>query len=963
MKNIWIVCLLATQLSLAQKKIFTQQEKWVDSIYNNMSLTDKIGQLFMVAAYSNKDSVHNNSVEKLVTEQKVGGLIFFQGGPKRQAKLTNRYQAKAKVPLFIGIDAEWGLAMRIDSVQRFPWNMTLGAISNNKLIEKVGHSYANQSKRMGIHFNFAPVLDINTNPANPIIGNRSFGEDKFNVTEKASALVRGIQNGGIFATGKHFPGHGDTETDSHHTLPMLNFSRERIEDIELYPYKKLFQEGMASVMVAHLSVPSLEPREDYPTSISKAVVTDLLQKEMGFSGLIFTDALNMKGASNFKSAGEIDLEAFLAGNDILLFPENVPLAIEKICVAYQDSIVSEERLAQSVKKILNFKYKINLNKLQPIELTNLWEDLNPPSDVAMQYELYENAITVLQNNNSNLPIYDLANEKIAYVKLGDDQNTAFLETIKSYTEITEVNETDLDTLMLKLKDFTKVIVGFHKPDGAWRNHDFKPAEIIKLDRIAKEKNVILNVFAKPYSLLPLKDFAAYNTVVMSYQNSEAAQIVSAQLLFGAIEAKGQLPVSIGNQFKVGAGINIKPIKVLGYTLPENVGVNSIKLGKISEIVEDAIAKKIMPGAQVLVAKNGKVIFQKAYGFHTYDKKNAVLNSDLYDVASVTKIVATLPLAMQLFDNKKIEMDSKLGKMLPFFENSDKKNITFKELLSHYGKLQAWIPFYKATLDEKNQPKTEFYSKIESVDFDKKVADSLFIKKGYHEIMMKTIADSKLLSKKEYKYSDFTFIILKDIIENISTEKFENLSNTHFFKPLGMSSTMFNPLQKFSLNKIVPTEVDTYFRHQTIQGYVHDMAAAMDGGVAGHAGIFSNSIDLAKMMQMFLQQGNYGNKSYITSKTFKDFNTCYFCKEGNRRGLGFDKQQLPGNAGPTCGCASSESFGHTGFTGTMVWADPKEELIYIFLSNRTYPDSNAPNKLSTENIRENIQKVIYEAIER
>jgi beta-glucosidase-like glycosyl hydrolase len=423
---------------LEQKLIFPptiSETKWVDSVYNQMTLEEKIGQLFMVAAYSNKDSVHYNAIDNLITNYKIGGVIFFQGGPLRQANLTNRYQKKSKLPLFVGIDAEWGLSMRLDSVNRFPWNMTLGAIQDLKLIEKVGEAYGKQSKRMGVQFNFAPVLDINTNPKNPIIGTRSFGENKFNVTERSLALMKGVQRQGVFATGKHFPGHGATETDSHFSLPLVSFSEQRLNDVEFYPYKTLFAEGLASVMVAHLNVPSIETRQNYPSSISYNVVTNILQKQLGFQGLIFTDALNMKGASNFKSPGDIDLEAFFAGNDILLFAENVPLATEKICVAYQDSLISEERLAFSVKKILKFKFKAGLSHYQPIDTKNLISDVNPPENDALQYELYENAVTVLKNDNAILPIKKLENEKLAYVKLGDDNNSAFISTLQKYTEV------------------------------------------------------------------------------------------------------------------------------------------------------------------------------------------------------------------------------------------------------------------------------------------------------------------------------------------------------------------------------------------------------------------------------------------------------------------------------------------------------------------------------------------------
>ena len=288
------------------------QQVWVDSTYNSLSFEEKVGQLFMIAAYSNKNEAHAQDLDKLITKYKVGGLIFFQGGPNRQAKLTNRFQEKSKIPMLIGIDAEWGLSMRIDSTHTYPWNMTLGAIKDNSLLEKMGMQMADQSKRLGIHFTFGPVVDINTNPKNPIIGNRSFGETKENVAAKAVAYMRGLQSYGVFATAKHFPGHGDTSTDSHHALPTVDFSRDRIEEVELYPYKELIKNGLASVMVAHLNVPSIEPRENFPSSLSEKVVTDILKNQLKFEGLIFTDALNMKGASNFKQPGDIDLAAFLA---------------------------------------------------------------------------------------------------------------------------------------------------------------------------------------------------------------------------------------------------------------------------------------------------------------------------------------------------------------------------------------------------------------------------------------------------------------------------------------------------------------------------------------------------------------------------------------------------------------------------------------------------------------------------
>lgn len=952
-----------TALNKSERKKFFKdsdaETHWVDSIYSKMTVREKLGQLFMVPAYSNKDSIHENQIKALITDYKVGGVIFFQGGPVRQAKLTNEYQAKAQVPLFIGLDAEWGVSMRLDSTYVFPWNMTLGAIQDLDLIEKVGRQMGIESKRMGIHFNFAPVLDINTNPKNPIIGNRSFGESKTNVSNKAIALMKGVQGQGVFATGKHFPGHGDTSADSHYTLPLVNFSKERIDNIELYPYKRMFNEGLVSVMVGHLNIPSLETKENYPSSASYNVVTNVLQNQLGFNGLIITDGLAMKGASNFKGPGDLELAVLLAGNDILLCPENVPVAMTKLEASYSEGVITEERLAHSVKKILHYKFKSGLNSYKPVEMANLISDINPSQNEALSYKLYENAITVLKNKKDILPIKDLS-QKIAYVKLGDAVNSVFVSTLKKYTAITEVSHTNIDSLNTELKKYDTVIIGFHKENKTWAKQDFKETEMLWLQEIAKHNKVILDVFTKPYSLLPITNFDDMEGLVVSYQNSDVSQIVSAELLFGAVEAKGKLPVSINNYFPVNYGLSIEKLNRLGFTAPENEDMNPQILSKIDSIAQKAIDGKMTPGMQVLVARKGNVIFQKSYGHLTYDNSKKVTNSDLYDVASLSKMISTLPNVMQLYDKKKVNLDTKLKKMVPLFANTNKENISFKDLLTHYAGLQAWIPFYKATLNSDNSPMEKYYRKVTNEQFSTKVADDLYLRNDYHDTIMKLIAESPLSLKKEYKYSDFTFIILKEYLERKTKQPLEILSQKNFYSSLGMNNTLYNPLTKFDKNNIAPSEVDNYFRHQVVQGYVHDMAAAMEGGVAGHAGIFSNAMDVAKMMQLFLQKGNYGNKHYFSEQTFNAFNISYYAAEGVQRGLGFDK--TVGKDGPTCGCVSESSFGHTGFTGDIAWVDPETEIVYIFLSNRTYPEvTTAGNKLAKEKIREDIQKIIQDAI--
>ncbi|MCK7590924.1 serine hydrolase [Subsaxibacter sp. CAU 1640] len=937
-----------------------KQTKWVDSIYNSMSLEEKVGQLFMVQVYSQKKNLDKNKIVNQILNQKIGGIIYTVGDPESQALLNNELQAASKIPLLIGMDAEWGLSMRLESTYAFPWNMTLGAISDNKLVEETGRYIGEHCKRLGVHFNFAPDVDINTNPKNPIIGNRSFGEDRDNVTEKASAFMKGMQSAGVLASAKHFPGHGDTDSDSHKSLPTINFNEKRIDSIELYPYKRLIKEGLSSVMVAHLNVPSLEPRNGVPSSLSKTIIQDILKQRLQFKGLIFTDALGMKGVSTYSSSADVDLAAFLAGNDVLLMSEDPEKGVAKLIEAYNAKEITEERLAHSVKKILMAKYKVGLNKYSPIGTANLVKDLNRLKDDLLYEELMENAITVTRNKKEILPLRHLETKKIAYVKFGDDTGSAFYDELKKYTKVHEISGSSLEELLSKLENYNTVIIGLHKSNAnPWKDYKFTDQELVWLYEIARTNTVILDVFARPYALNDLKSIENIEGIVMSYQNSEIAQRKSAQLIFGAIAAKGHLPVSTGENFKVKDGITYNAIQSLSYGLPERVGMSSEKLKKLDSMALLAIDHKTTPGLQLLVARKGKVVYNKTFGKHTYDDKEPVKPEDIYDVASLTKILATLPLLMELEEKNAVTLDTKLSKMLPEYATSNKKNITIKEMLSHYARLRPWEPFYVKTLDSAKKPSAKYYRRKSSPMYSVKVADEIYLRHDYPDTIQKIIRDSDLLPTLRYKYSDFPYFILKKYIEEYYDKTLDELVQDRFYQSLGANHTMYNPAPTFSDENIVPTEVDNYYRYQTIRGYVHDMGAAMQNGVGGHAGIFSNANDVAKIMQMYLQKGYYGGKRYLKTETIDKFNTCYYCSKGVRRGIGFDKPQ-PSGDGPTCGCVSMDSFGHTGFTGTMAWADPDKEIVYVFLSNRTYPDANN-NALLKEGIRTEIQRLIYEAI--
>ncbi|MGA8853362.1 MAG: glycoside hydrolase family 3 N-terminal domain-containing protein [Christiangramia sp.] len=938
-----------------------QQKIWVDSVYDSMDLKERVGQLFMASIWSENDN-EADSIRKQIKENHIGGLIFSKGGPVKQAQLTNEFQEMSEVPLLIGMDAEWGLAMRLDSTFALPWNMTLGAIQDNKLIEEAGAAISRHAKRLGVHFNFAPVVDINTNPDNPIIGNRSFGEDKINVTEKALAFMNGMHREGVLSSAKHFPGHGDTDSDSHKTLPTVTFSSERINEVELYPYKELIPNGLSSIMVAHLNVPALESKDGRPASLSKNIITDILKKNMGFNGLIFTDALDMKGVSRDKEPGEVDLDAFIAGNDVLLMSEDIGKASASIIDAVNSGLISEKRLELSVKKILYAKYKVGLNDFKPISTNFLIEELSTSTDEALLEELYENAITLLKNNKAVVPIKKLEQKKIAYVNFGDDDGSPFLEQMRKYSKVDWVKAEKLPELLEKLEDYNYVVVGFHKSNSSpWASYKFSDRELVWLHEIARKNKTILSLFTRPYALLDIKSFANLEGIIVGYQNHPVAQKKTAQVLFGAVNAKGKLPVSVKDEFPVGTGFMTKNISRLAYGSPETVGMNSTKLKKIDSIINYAIDKKMAPGAQILVARKGKVVYQKNFGYQTYEKELPITDTTVYDLASLTKILATLPMVMQLDEKDVLNFDTKLGDMIPSFKDSNKKNIRLQDMLMHYARFQAWIPFYVSTLDRKTRKLSDtYYRSTPSEEFNTQVADKMYIRKDIGDTIVDIIRKSDLERKLEYKYSDLPYYLLKYYLEAYYNTTLQNLTQEHLYKKLGANYTGYLPRTRFDTLQIAPTENDELWRHQVVRGYVHDQGAAMQGGIGGHAGLFSNANDVAKIMQTYLNGGSYGGEKFVDKETIDKYNTCYYCEDDVRRGVGFDKPQLK-DVGPTCNCVSMMSFGHSGFTGTFAWADPEEEIVYVFLSNRTYPDSNN-RKLIHEDIRSEIQKVIYESID-
>ena len=937
---------------------YQAQESWVDSTYTSLTLEEKIGQLFMVMAFSEQGEKHFEKISKNIVEDNIGGVIFSLGGPHGQTEWLNKFQKKSKVPLLIGMDAEWGVAMRLDSVQAFPWNMTLGAIQNDVLVKDIGHRIGEQAKRLGIHINFAPSVDINTNPKNPIIGNRSFGEDKQNVARKGIAFMQGMHEAGILSSAKHFPGHGDTATDSHLGLPSINFSMERIEEVELYPFKEIINAGVSSVMVAHLDIPAIDA--GIPSSLSQKTVQTLLQDSLQFKGLVITDALNMKGASGISPKYGIDVSAFLAGNDILLIPNDVSVAIKKMKRAFKAKKITEQRLAHSVKKILKAKYLVGLNNNKEISSEFLSDNLNTNKDDYLIAKSMQAAITVVQNKNNVLPLEKTTT--YGYLKLGDDTGLDFRNSLSKEIKLHRVNESLSNSeIISNLKDYEKIIIGFHRSnDNPWKASSFSKKEIQLISELVKSHTIILDVFVKPYALSKINTLEGIDGLVVSYQNNIPAQIASADILLGDRKATGKLPVSISSSFPVGMGIELNGPTKIGKGTPESVGIDSNLLNRIDDLALIAIDSLMTPGMQILVARHGKVVFNKSYGFHTYEKKKPVTNTDLYDLASLTKVLATLPLVMKEVDQGKLTLETRLGDLNEEWEQSNKADISIQDMLSHYARLTPWIPFYKETLKKgSSKLNKKFYRKRKSKRFSIPVADHFYGKRDLPELISNQILESELRDSLMYKYSDLPYFFMKDLFENRYNESLEVLARDSFYIPLGLNRTTFNPNKNTPNQTIIPSEIDSYYRNQELKGEVHDMAAAMLGGVGGHAGLFSNASEVAVLMQLFLNKGTYAGKRYFSAETFDQFNQCLYCDQGNRRGVGFDKPQLEGS-GSTCGCVPKSSFGHSGFTGTYAWADPENELIYIFLSNRTYPTMDN-NLLLKHDIRTRIQQYIYDSI--
>ena len=938
----------------------TDELRWVDSVYNSLTDEQRVGQLVNVRA-NLPNKPYFAEVQELIERYNIGGVTFFRTDAEPLLKQVNDWQMMAQTPLMVAIDGEWGLGMRLNDGISYPYQMTLGAIQNQELIGEMGRQIAEQCRRLGINIDFAPDIDVNNEPNNPVIGMRSFSEDPKQVAQRGAHYALGLQTNGVLPTMKHFPGHGDTKTDSHEALPKIDKKLKEIKKTELYPFSYLKDKGVAGAMVGHIYMPALEPKNNLSSSISKNVVTKMLKNEMGFDGIIFSDAMEMKGAYQGIHPDSVGLQALLAGIDVILMPMNPENTILNI-VNQLDNEEVKNRVEESCKKVLRYKYRLGITDYQPQSELFVDNDIHQVKYYNLKQRLYNEAVTMIRNEKETLPLDK--SQKVAVVTFGKkDDITKKIDAegydVCGYLISNDLNGTKKTQILNELKGYKQVVVNIQNTSiYAARNFGVNAFMVDFVKEISKDSKIIFNLFACPYALNKFTFKKTPNAIIIGYEDTQEAVNAVVDVMVGKVNPIGKLPVTISKKYKAGTGLSFK-----GMLTPESLPVELIENAytkEIDSIALDGIEIGAYPGCQILAMKDGKIIYDKCFGHFTYDGDHEVMKDDVYDIASLTKVFATTFAIMKLYDDGKISLESKLSDYFPYLKNTNKKDIKLIEVMTHQAGLCGWIPIYKTLLVD-GKPDPDVFRKSIDEEHTVRVAKDMYISKDYNFEIYETVKDSDTI-KKKYKYSDLGFYLLPRIVEMVTNMPFEQYLEDNFYKPLNLNHVYYKPLKHIEIEKIAPTENDNYFRMQLLQGDVHDQAAALMGGVSGHAGLFANSRDLAVLMQLLLNEGYANNRQFLSNYTIKKFTSAPFADNLNRRGIGFDKPEVD----PTVTYytparqSSMRSFGHTGFTGTFAWADPENGLIVIFLSNRVYPDANN-NKLSQKDIRTKIHEAFYNAV--
>lgn len=936
-------------LSLLIQPVLGQQDRsrWVDSVFNTMNRQAKAAQLFMVSTTASLTSEDLEDLEGLVKDG-VGGIHIKRGGLHETATLINKLQQLSDTKLLIGTSAEWGLAQSLDSITGFSKPMVASATNSDSLIRQWSTSIAQQMKRLGFHINFAPNIDNEVFAGDYL---RYFGDTQALAGTTTSAFVEAQKAAGIIAVAKHLPRRWSTERPLSDSMVVIRL--DRIDPSTLEPLQQLISKGLDGILTSYLHFSMQNEQGIVPSSISQAFISEVLRKKLGFNGLVFSDVQHINKKEGKQRSGDLELFAFQTGADVILQSPNPSAGIRKIAREVRKNKILQEQLNASVRKILGAKYDAGLNDLHPVNTDNLNRTTSDPSYQWINTVIAGKAVTVVQNTDSLLPLKTLEDRSFVSISVGKGIGNGFEQSLNKYASFRHHHVLAAgDTSTVRILPGDIVVVGVFP-----RMLALEKSLTTWINKLAVDHQVILVHFGHPTAASGYQAQA----IIASYTDEDFMPSVSAQVIFGGISSSGKLPVAAGH-WPARAGITTTTTDRLAYAAPESAGVSSRVLAKIRDIMDEAIAMGATPGCYTLVAKGGKVIYEESAGHLTYDKTEKVTAETIYDLASVTKISATLQTVMFMHDRGLIDINKKISVYLPELKNSNKADFTIKDILTHQAGLWPFLPFWTQTMKE-NAHMPEYYSTSTSASYPFPVSDNLFASSAMKDSLWQWIIKARIREKPsrtpyDYRYSDMGFYMLQHLAEKILNQPMEDFLAQNLYEPIGAYTTGYLPLRKFEAGRIAPTERDTLFRKSLLVGYVHDQGAAMHGGIAGHAGLFSTANDLAKLGQLWLQKGHYGGVTFYKPETVELFTSRQF--SDSRRGLGWDKP-IPGDwTGPTARFASPRTFGHTGFTGTCIWVDPEFDLVYVFLSNRVQPDMNN-NKLLNANIRPRIQQVIYEAI--
>ena len=945
------------------------RSRWVDSVFQTLNTEEKIGQLMMISVSAYAPAEEKEEWLEKIKEDGVGGLIITKGGPHSHARLINQLQSGSKIPLLTGIHADYGLGPLLDSTVSFYKPLLMGALPDS-LVTETGKEIGREMKLLGIHLNFAPNADNDIRDEIYPATLNYFSDNKQVVSKRSLAFMNGLQSQNILACAPFLPNFKkdkliqpppEKKKKKKGVDSTLYYDVNRVDTLDFFSYRTLMENGLAGVLTSNLHFSMLDKKQPVPASVSQIFINDILKKKMNFQGLTFAEIPYLQKITRKDRGGETELLAFMAGNDVLIDPGNINATVRKIQKAIKRNTVLQNQLDASVKKIVAAKYDAGLAHRTPVDEENIVLRINTINTQLLKHKLAESIVTVVRNNDTILPVQSLEDKHFASLTLGKEEKNEFNHYLGKYAAFRNFTiRTLADTTGMydELKKQDVIVVSVFPFSSS-----FELAIVPQIKKLAETKTVIVCIFGDPASI---KNYYEINTLIAAYDDDPLLAKVAAEIIFGGLKAKGTLPLAPSLLITQGTGIPTELQDRFTYSLPEEAGMDSKTLEGIAPIAREAIDTGATPGCMVLVVKDGKVVYERAFGWQTYENKVPVTDETLYDLASVTKVTATLQTVMFMQEKGLIDINKKVSQYLPELKASNKKDFTIRDIITHQAGLWPFLPFWATTttsVDKDSKVLPFYYSTKQSPEYPFPVADSLFAFKNMKDSLWQWIIRAKVVDKiartpYDYRYSDMGFYIMQHVAEKILNQPMEDFLDQNLYEPLGAYTTGYLPRRRFPADRIAPTENDILFRKRLLVGYVHDQGAAMHGGIAGQAGLFSDANDLAKLGQMWLNKGHYGGVQFYKPETIELFTAKQF--ENSRRGLGWDKPTLSDWNGPTSLYASSQTFGHTGFTGTCIWVDPKFNLVFVFLSNRVYPDMTN-NKLLNSSIRPRIQDVVYKAI--